>query len=471
MRRPHLLLVAAVLGGYAAHAAAWVQSGALNADEGFYALAAREVFAGRLPYRDFGYTQLPGYPYLQGLAMAVAGGHDLFTQRWLNALWGGLTLALIAACGRRTAGGRDWAWPPLALALLPAWIYFVVIGKTYALTGLLLVLTAGALALKRPGLRLAAYASFGSLAVLCRLPVAPAVAVLWLALVRGMPAGVLRRRALWVPPATGCLLLLPFLLAAREPFGFYNLGLHTSVLRSARLESGIQLAAFHLPSLAGLLLIAGRAPREWPPALWAGAVGALAMLIPAGTYADYATPCMALLALGIAQLPPSPRRTLAGGGLRVVCVCALLLLPPPHVRAERALLTDLTQCARHVAATTPPDAVVLPPEPLIATGACRPVLPGSELGPFSVTHELPPARAQRLRLLTLEGLRARVAAGEPDVIVLSRVHVNWPRSIPSLRRIPLPQLDELTRTILQGYVPTWQNPSFVVLSPRPGDRP
>ena len=53
------------LGGFLALIALglwFVRFGGLNADEGFYLLAARLVADDLVPYRDFGITQPPGIP-------------------------------------------------------------------------------------------------------------------------------------------------------------------------------------------------------------------------------------------------------------------------------------------------------------------------------------------------------------------------------------------------------------------------
>jgi hypothetical protein len=119
--------------------ATWhVWYGGLNADEGFYAIAARSVWQGDLPYRDFGYTQMPLLPYLNGLLMQ-ATGFGLFAQRAINGLWGALTLLLAARwLARHTSA--TWALGFVALfSLSPAWMYFIHLGKTYAFTGLVAV--------------------------------------------------------------------------------------------------------------------------------------------------------------------------------------------------------------------------------------------------------------------------------------------------------------------------------------------
>ena len=110
-------------------------------DEGFYALAARLVFDGKLPYLDFFYTQTPLLPYVYGAVLAVFGKEWIFarlTSAVLTALVGTLLFHMV----HRQA--RSLAWAGLALflflsnSMILAW-YLTV--QTYALSSLLLLLT------------------------------------------------------------------------------------------------------------------------------------------------------------------------------------------------------------------------------------------------------------------------------------------------------------------------------------------
>ena len=100
-RRPAGVLL--VVGGLHLVSACWhVLYSGMNSDEGFYAVAARSVWQGDVPYRDFGHTQMPLLPYINGLMMQLTG-FGLFEQRAINGLWGALTLALAAIwLSRRT---------------------------------------------------------------------------------------------------------------------------------------------------------------------------------------------------------------------------------------------------------------------------------------------------------------------------------------------------------------------------------
>jgi hypothetical protein len=154
------LLLALVL--YAANL--WL--GNLNQDEGWYLYAALENAAGRLPYRDFFFSQGPLMPRVYGLLAplwapaGVAGGRALTA---LFGLCGALRAGWLAARG--APRGRWLACGITAFLLTGCNVYhsyFTTIPKTYALASLLLL--AGLAALWNPDqLRAAWRAALGGL--------------------------------------------------------------------------------------------------------------------------------------------------------------------------------------------------------------------------------------------------------------------------------------------------------------------
>jgi hypothetical protein len=66
-------------------AAVWF--GALNQDEGWYLYAAQSVCEGKMPYRDFFYTQGPVMPYVYSVFAPIGSlFHLLCTEFWEDAL-------------------------------------------------------------------------------------------------------------------------------------------------------------------------------------------------------------------------------------------------------------------------------------------------------------------------------------------------------------------------------------------------
>ena len=199
-----------------------------NYDEGFYAVAARSVWEGDLPYRDFGYTQMPLLPYINGLMMHLTG-FGLFEQRAVNGLWAALTLVLaVRWLARRTSPA--WALGCGALLSLSApWMSFVHLGKTYSLVGLIIVAALWVCTEWAPGPRkVGVLALLATLGLGCRLTVAPYFAVLWVGAALELPLRPVRS---WWLIAAGSLLapvilLLPFYLVAPEAAYFWTMEFH-----------------------------------------------------------------------------------------------------------------------------------------------------------------------------------------------------------------------------------------------------
>lgn len=120
--------------------------GRLNADEGWYLYASKLVYLGKIPYKDFAYTQMPLLPYIYGLpqfifpssiylgrltSLIILLGNFIVGVKVANK-YGGLTAMGIAA---------------LLFATFSYGLYFSVIVKTYALLALLFTLTFAALSL------------------------------------------------------------------------------------------------------------------------------------------------------------------------------------------------------------------------------------------------------------------------------------------------------------------------------------
>ena len=73
--------------------------GRLNRDEGWYLYAARLVYHGQVPYRDFAFFQMPLVAYLYGLPQVVLGS-GILAGRFTSLLFS----AVAVAVGLRLAG-------------------------------------------------------------------------------------------------------------------------------------------------------------------------------------------------------------------------------------------------------------------------------------------------------------------------------------------------------------------------------
>ena len=116
--------------------------GNLNQDEGWYLYAARLISSGKIPYRDFAFTQGPVMPFVYALASPVITWGGLAAGRLLTAAFG-IAGALCAAglAGRIAQPGRKNMAMAFCFALAAVNVYqsyFCTVVKTYSLTILFL---------------------------------------------------------------------------------------------------------------------------------------------------------------------------------------------------------------------------------------------------------------------------------------------------------------------------------------------
>ena len=110
----------------------------IDGDEGFYLLAAKLVFQGKVLYSDFLYTQMPLLPFAYGSWMRIAG--DTWNSaRLLSAIFATVLGCLLYWHVTRITG--SWLAGCLAALLFvsstPAVVWFTVV-KTFSLSALLL---------------------------------------------------------------------------------------------------------------------------------------------------------------------------------------------------------------------------------------------------------------------------------------------------------------------------------------------
>lgn len=475
--------------------------GGLNADEGFYAVAARAVMQGELPYRDFGYTQMPLLPYLNGALMRLIG-FGLFEQRAVNGLWGALALGLAGLwLGRRTRPGIGLLLVVLFSAS-PAWMYFIHLGKTYACTGFLAMASAWVF-LERPAgwSRIALLGVLGVIGVGCRLPAAPYFAVLWLAALLEGPKPIAARvlgggAALAL---TGAVVLLPFYLAAPTASVFWTLQFHHLSVP----HKDWQLAWQSIATLAPVVWIAvlcalpvallrrdAISCREIGVAT-AALVALAANLLPPGVYEEYGVPFLLPLAIVAGSVL---HRALAAGKsplrlapIGLIVLAALAANPwlnlrylknpprnlpswwlPPGVPAYNPdLPAHLWQAKRLTAELVMPGQPLIGPNIILAVEADRPVPRKLRMGPFTTTAEFTPAIADQLNLETFPELEARYL--DPRVPLLAffeNAYLNYSWSMPSFRNPPERNRGRWLEIFRNDFVIVQQDADFLLLARR-----
>lgn len=154
--------------------------GNLTGDEGWYTLAAVNVYKGMKPYRDFVFTQMPLFPYVYGLVLAVCGP-GLWLGRLFSMLLGLSSFLLLATVARKTAGILAGLIVCALLALNPNFIFSICSVRTQPLTFFLSALGLYFLIRNGPAKSSLVQALvFMNLAFLSRFSMFPALGIAWI---------------------------------------------------------------------------------------------------------------------------------------------------------------------------------------------------------------------------------------------------------------------------------------------------
>lgn len=440
-RLPLLVLAAAALHG--AIGFWYCGNGLLNADEAFYGLAAREATGGAVPYRDFGFTQFPVVPYAHGLVMRVIG-FGFFEQRVTAGLWAAATVLLGALWLKRRSGAGAALVFSALLAVSAGWMYNVHLGKTYAVTGCCaLALAVVMLAELSPRAKLTWSACLGALALGCRLPLAPFVAVVWLHVLLEQPTTRGKLAALFAPLVATALVLGPFALLAPENFWFWTIGFHREsvALRNFHvvpaelwtISPALWLTSGALVALAAWRRMARPAARE----LWLGGAvlaGLAANLLPRGAYAEYAAPLVPAALLLVIVIGSRLERRLVGPGVALAGaagVFSFVLAAPP---TDPDIYAQVRLGASAVRQVLPLDAEFNGPATLLALETGHRIDRRLVMTPFSFVETTDEAWAAAHHLATPAWLTARMRERTLPVYALTtQPRWNFGRSMPDYR--------------------------------------
>ena len=473
-----LVVVASVL--FAAVAAGFAFALDVSSDEGFYAQAAFRAASGLVAYRDFGYSQGPVVPYVNGAAMAFAG-FGLLPQRLLGAAQGVLQMAVLMLLAVRLGDLLAGSVAAALLLLSPHWVENLTLGNTYALGGLFVALAALAFAgIEAPRPRLAVTLACGVLAAGCRLSLAPFGAILAFALVAGRVRDErLAFAGLAAALGAGYTLAVygPFLLADREATLFWLVRFHLASVIRRRGAPSLE-EAFVLAPAAALLAAAVLAlwRRSRAADVRAGAARALfaaalataaANLLVRAPYGGYVTPVTGVLAVAGARLllGALPERRSVAAAAAVLLAAAGALVFRPALRPSA--LDDVARAAAFLRAHTESSARVACTLPEVALEAGRDVLPGLEMGKFGFTEEMPPEEATRLHLAHASVLEEALRARTVGAVVLSQSrNWNFGWSAPSLKPTSGETLARLRAAFDAGWRVAYADPSVLVLLPR-----
>lgn len=447
LRAAFLLMTLALSG-------AFLYFGTVHGDEGWNLSVAREVYRGKLLYRDVAYDGAPLFPYVYGIVQ-----QDLWPG-----LLGGRLVSLLLLCGTSAlmlrmgerAGGRIGVIVAGAVFALNSYtIYFMTIAKTLALPVFFLTLALYLLVMRpgHPGWIAAALgaAFLGTLSRITALPAVIGIALYGAWTTRGQG---LRMLFLALPALLFLLLGLGWAAAdALEQAYYFNityyLELHERLAPGAFLLKKLhQLLAFGekfylFPLLflgLGLLQVRHRLLRPaWdslrrsPRALLV--LGVLigitaAHLAPKEMLREYHLLVLPFLTVGAARAGAwTLERVERGRRLRLTRLTERWLL----VVAATGLVTGYSHfwpLGGHPTATireagqflrrrASPRETVFAMKPEITLEARLPSHPSTEMGEYSFTRFQDEGRARRYHLLTREMAEALLINREPTYVILS----------------------------------------------------
>lgn len=409
----------AVLGG----AAVWM--GGLNQDEGWYLYAANLVAEGKMPYRDFFYTQGPLLPIGYSAFTWVWNSCGILGARLFTLAIGAAGIVFAAGLARRLApdGAKNDAalFAFLLLGTNLYHLYYVTIPKTYALAGLFIIIGFYMASMLVRGQRTLSGALFGFCSGICfafaagtRISTGAILCVvgLWMLLSKQW-----KSLAFFCLGGFGGLALVygPFML---DPAAFKGL-LAAQAYHAARsgfdpvwtVGSVSRLVRWYLPVFIVLGLGIGKSRGRIPPRvailLWSFlAVFVIQMLAPF-PYEDYQVPIMGALAVFAAVLfawdgnENRDERTSNLARLMVLGLSLATSFGSPllekwavngqdrfwSLKKDKYELAQLRDVARRIEALDPGGKELFTQDVYIAVETGRKVPAGMEMGPYSVLSD------------------------------------------------------------------------------------
>ena len=483
--------------------------GGLNQDEGWYLYAAQMVRAGKMPYRDFFFTQGPALPFvysaLAGLWAPDSPLSGLLGGRVVTFLLGLFSTACAVGLVRRLVPeDRRGRASLIVFALLACniyHVYFTTIPKTYALGSLFVMAGFLLLACRSPfaafagGLSLA-FATGTRISLILILPVVGVTLLvrfrafrwrfLWFGL--GGALGLFLTYGLFAldPVSRASLLAAQSYHAARGGFDpFFAIG---SVSRLSRGYAALGMVLF------GVLMTRRPAPTEprlpieqstilWMLGLSFAAVFLLQISAPF-PYDDYQVPIMGMLTVLISSW--YCRR--GGAAWFAVLAAGLVSFTAPQLqkwttyapdrfwsqKKEMTELAKLRQVGGIINALDPDGTDILTQDLYLAVETGRTVPPGLEMGPFSYFPEMSTEDARAVHVLNrelmenlLESAPCRVAACSDYAFAISA-----PRCSETPREEQMGLFRRLKRHYEWGYPPVrnfGQNSTTLLLLKRKGE--
>lgn len=423
----------------------------LNQDEGWYLMAARRVSEGRMPYRDFAFTQSPLFPYVFQFAQPLIRAQGLLAGRIFQYLWLAMTFwVLLWNCRRRCHPSQFGLAALLVICLLGLNVFqmqYTATVKTYPLAAYFLCLA------------LLGWLSYqqnrrtGTL-MLCALALSAATATRLSLAVFFLPLGIsliLQRKRdgdkAWLMFAlsgfAGLLLFFgPFLLQAPAGLRFGLLTYHAGrqiespwLLKAGFLSRVIQA---YLPALLLLLLLLPRW-QSWQPGLRSlflgiAAVSLLHLLTPF-PYDDYQAALYPAMVLLIAIEVPHQFEGIRHAAFAplLLCGCLLFAVSSPQLSSwfsggqdriwwKTKAASDLhllRETARRLREIAPDATMLFTTDSYLAIETGWEIPEDTEMGPFSYFPDLETDKAEALHVLNAPRLLQHIEDSPAPLAALS----------------------------------------------------
>ena len=464
--------------------------GAVNQDEGWYLYAARLVGEGKVPYRDFFFTQGPVLPYIYSF-MPV---HGLFSGRLVTFAFSVFSVLVAIAFARRLVSKESRNAVSLTVFAMLACnlyhMYFTSIPKTYALGTLFVML----------GFLLLSYRWNFLAAVSFAFASGTRISLVLILGVVGVGLLVTRFRTLqwlWfgVGGVFGLFLVYGFfaidgeslkgLLAAQAYHagrgGFDPFFAAGAVCRLARgylaagamMFAAIALGKFRrLPGDIGSMA-SGSIGLRWIAALSFAAVFMLQLSAPF-PYDDYQVPLMPLLAVLIA-VPFAERSVLCGDAMRYlfpVLVSGMCAIASPllqdwmtngqdrfwSLKKDRSELSQMRNVARKLETMDPGGTMLLTQDLYLAVEMGRKVPEGLDMGPFSYFPDLSDAEAQSINVMNTRRMEALLRSAPCRLAAFSGY--SFSISVPKGDETPKPVQNRFRELLDAGYMKFSEIPYF-----------
>ncbi len=469
-----------VIGVYAIISSHFRNVGLMAPDESYYTLAARTVWEGKMPYRDFAYMQMPLMPYINGAVMSIIG-FGLDNHRFLSSVWAGIgIIALIVAMRQRFSRWEPGFVAAFAVAGSPRWGFLQSMGVWAGVAGMFLNLSLAAVLWPGPlRRRVVLFAIFGTLSIGCRLSGAPIVALLALILILEAPGWKKRLEMFGICIGIGSAANLPFVLAAPQRFYFMNWQYHMESTAERDLATKALQAWDVSPSAIVIIAIALFSipllvqKRKWAEILLlaAGLTGIIVPIAPAsawGVYIGASVPVAAMAgvtaiwASGMAVNNPHRHVMWAFPLMSLFHITPLEVLEGAATEVEEigALISQEVE-----------DGPILTPANIIAVESGRDVIRGTEMGHFSAMFPWDEKRAERFHMTTLNALIDAIEDQEPAAVILVSQPRGWMVwnfrwALPTMEIQPETYISNFQETIRQCYKLVWQTSTMNVYVPR-----